>query len=320
MPFSSRQLTANSIQKKLEEYYKFYMNSKLNSYEKIMNDLSNICLTSNIQLFSLFNIIVKPRTFTNRFRKNNTLNNLIQLYKMIHDMLVNYDIQNTLDLTNYSCFYMLVYLFLNISNCEHLQEYIKHNGILIDLIEQIINNIFMLTYSFLMKIRLQYYNKYSLVEKNIDAAFKYLNSTQNNSLDDPQNFKLVNKDLKIKLTYASQLEVDYNRRLSNGTPIGKNFDYLIKLYIQFLSMHNICYMLNITTNPFYKEISKMFTEISIKNKLLFEKYIKYLGKSEVINTGFGQTTNSNALVKGLFRQKQLFLNLNSPTNFATVLS
>ena len=70
-------------------------------------------------------------------------------------------------------------------------------------------------------------------------------------------------------------------------------------------MYNICYMLNIRTNPFYIEIGKMFTEIYKKNKLLFEKYIKYLGKSQVINTGF-PNPDINALVKGLYHQKQLF--------------
>jgi hypothetical protein len=215
---------------------------------------------------------------------------------MISDMLVNYDIQNTFDLNNYSCFHMLVYVSIFIKSQNHLLKYFKSNHDLINLLLEIKQHILMIAHAFLNKIYLSYEANYSVMLRNLTNISSSQNFTSTNLISSP----IVNV---------------YQRNNK------KKYDNIINLYIQFLSMYNKLFFFietfkqyttsteNLTTE-FIKEIQIMFNEISEKNKLLFKEYIKYLGRVEIansVNTGYGpERKNPNELMKGLYHQKQIW--------------
>lgn len=291
--------TTGDLQDILDRYYTKCMNDKLKLYDSKIFKLMNTCLESNIQLVNLFKIIIKPRTFTNRFRKNNTLNYLIQLYTIILNMLVNYEIQTTFDLNNYSCFHMLVHVSIFIKSQTHLLKYFEYNGDLIHLLLEIRQHILMIAHAFLKEIYSSYEANYRVMVRNLTNISRSKNLT-----------KTVNLLISNQISSHSLNVSQRNNK--------KNYDYGINLYIHFLSMYNVIIILidtfkqyttsnrNLTTE-FIKEIGKMFNEISEKNKLLFKEYIKYLGRDvigESVKTGY--VNNANSLMKGLYHESQIW--------------
>ena len=104
--------------------------------------------------------------------------------------------------------------------------------------------------------------------------------------------------------YLSYLE-NYNKQNYNK----QNYEYLIELYIKFLVLYNFIsnFPRNNITNDLLQNLRILYNDINQKNKILFEKYIIYLGKFELKNlvtTGF-INPEINELVKGLYYQGRI---------------
>jgi hypothetical protein len=277
-------------------YYNEYIRNKLKLYTDRIDKLMNLCLINNKELYDLFNIVQK-RSFTNIFRRNNTLSNLMKLYTIIYNMLINYSIENnTTDLKNYSCFYMLVNVFIFIKKMNHLNKYFKHDAILIELLVLIRQHILILAYAFLNKINSSYNYKYTEFVKKF-----------------PQTKSLVP-------------EISPSLNVSQKKNKQKYYEDLIELYIQFFSMYNL---INVFMNTFeiktysnvnstqllLDNLTKLYDNIFLQNKKLFRTYIQYLGKEEVgkrAETKYSvEPPNKNIkkemneLIKGLYHQTQI---------------
>jgi hypothetical protein len=244
--------TTNNLKTILDSYYKLYLNNKLKLYTTHIDNSQRECLKNNQQLNELFNILTKKRTITNRltFRKNNTLDNLINFYNIILDMLSKYTISN-----NNLCFYMIINIYIQVSRLQHLTNYLK-DPILLDLIIEIRTYIMSNVYRFLDNIYLSYLENYN--------------------------------------------KQNYNKQ---------NYEYLIELYIKFLVLYNFIsnFPRNNITNDLLQNLRILYNDINQKNKILFEKYIIYLGKFELKNlvtTGF-INPEINELVKGLYYQGRI---------------
>ena len=285
----------SNIEHILDRYYTEFMNNKLKLYDNKMFNLRNYYLNNNKQLLNLFNNIVQPRSFINKFRKNNTLTNLITLYEIIRNRLD--DIQNTIDSSNYSYFYMLVYLsYILKKEYVYLNNHFIHNGNLIDLLLVIQKQILMIAYIFLKNIYLSYNANYSVTEPNLTNISSLKNLSSSNLLS-------------IKPVSSPSSNTSQRNNI-------QKYAAGIDLYIQFLSMYKqICLLIETfkqythstgnLTQIFIDEIKSMFKDISEKNKLLFREYIKYLGRVEIANsvaTGFPYKNTLNTLLKGLYHQ------------------
>lgn len=288
----------DKIEQIFNDYYNEYIINKLKLYTNRMDRLMNSCLKNNEKLYTLFNIVQKKRSFTNRFKKNNTLINLMELYNMIYDMLINYSIKNnTTDLTNYSCFYMLVNVFIFIKKMNHLNIYFKHDADLIELLVLIRQHILILAYAFLNNINSSYNYKYTDLVKNL---------SQTNSL--VPNIKAISPSSNVSQKNNKQ----------------KYYEDLIDLYIQFFSMYNLIdvfintfeiktYSTRNSTKLLLHDLNELYNKIFLQNKQLFRTYIQYLGKEKVgINTRtyYSSRQNKNIikmneLIKGLYHQGKI---------------
>jgi len=109
--------------------------------------------------------------------------------------------------------------------------------------------------------------------------------------------------------YSSYLEI-YNKQNYNKQNYNKqNYEDLIELYIEFLALYNFIsnFPRNNITTVLLKDLTRLYDDINQKNKILFEKYIKYLGEFELnnyVSTGFIDQ-NANKLVKGLYYQGRI---------------
>ncbi len=271
--------------------YAKYIINQLKLYTNRMDKLTELCLINNQNIYMLFKIIQK-RSFTNIFRRNNNLINLYKLYNMINNMLINYSINNnSTDLNNYSCFYMLVKVFIFVKKMNHLNTYFKHDGILIELLVLIRQEILKLAYLFLNNINSSY-------EKKV---------LQTNSL-------VPNIE---KISLSSNVSQKNNKQ--------KYYEDRIYLYIQFLSMYNLItidfmntfdiktYSKSNLTNTFIDGLRILYNNISSINKNLFKEYIKYIGRTKVgihVSTEYNYILNKNMinkkeLIKGLYHQEKL---------------